>query len=45
VDGSICAEDIKRAVSEVESGKRERRGESYCEEKLLMDVSDKKEVH
>jgi hypothetical protein len=40
VDGSVCAEDIKGLFPQ---WRVER--ESYCEGKLLMHVSDRKEVH
>jgi hypothetical protein len=38
VDGSLSAEDLKRAISVVENVERKRGRESYSEEKLLMDV-------
>jgi hypothetical protein len=44
VDGSLSTEDLKRAISVVENVQRQRERESYSEEKLLMDVSDRKEV-
>jgi hypothetical protein len=43
VKGSLCSEDLKRAVTVAERGKgqrqreRERERESYCEVKLMLD--------
>jgi TPP-dependent indolepyruvate ferredoxin oxidoreductase alpha subunit len=44
VDGSLCTEDLKGAISAAERGERARGRESYSEEKLVTDVSDRKEV-
>jgi hypothetical protein len=35
VNGSLCCEDLKRAVSAAQRGEKQRGRESYCEEKRM----------